>query len=132
MSLLGINRNDGEYFIAYNPVTTTQVNTKDGGYLVQKNSFAVGTNPTTDGTDPVLATAHFKELHIGGGYEASDTGLTIDEFGNIKTHGTLTQSSDAGRLAAPVQRTMKVVSDIYYTSDDIGKVVVSTNAFRNR
>lgn len=139
MSLLGINRNDAEHFIAYNPnqnIESDPVVTKAGGYSVEPNTFAVGTNPT--GSIPVLATARFGAIHIGGGYNngtGTGSGLTISSDGTIETNGTINQNL-AGRLAPITSyRTSgdvyNVVSDLYYTLDDIGKIVVSTNDYRN-
>ena len=133
--LLGINRNN-EHFIAYNPHETeksTGPNETDY-YKIPAKTFAVGTN--VSGGDPVLATAKFRELHIGGGL--SNGGLTITESGDIQTSATLpgsTQTQTGSRLA-PASRTSgssyNVVSDnIYYTPGHIGKIVVSTNDYRN-
>lgn len=138
MSLLGINRNDAEHFIAYNPNTdpnSDPVLTKSvGGYPVDPNTFTAGTNDS-------LATARFGAIHIGGGYNdgtGTGSGLTITSEGIIKTNGTITQAGQTGGLRlAPTTNyrtsgdVYNVVSDLYYTLDDIGKIVVSTNNYRN-
>lgn len=139
--LLGINR-ENKHFIAYNPNDTLkETGNLDSDYKVPGKTFAVGTN-NAGGNE--LATAKFKMLHIGGGYNgnidtvnynAAGAGLTITEDGQIYTNATLPgQLESSGRLAPQPMRTAGSVvlsAGEHYTSDNVGKITVSTNEYRN-
>ena len=137
MSLVGINTTDNSVYryIVYNP----ELNEEDltGDIKIQSNTFKVG-KVTSEGE--TLATAHFNELHIGGGfkgdiggYQGDGTGgLTITSNGNVYTNGTIFQEQQqSGRLAAPsmMQRTLEETfkSDtIEYNKNLKHHIVIST------
>ena len=140
LNLLGINKtvvNDYRY-IAYN-YSEEEVTINDA-INIPPNTFQVGINDT-------LATAHFNELHIGGGYRGEITslgysndniegGLSIFSNGEIYTNNKVQSDDDTSTTRImPMTRVVENVSDTYdcvsdtiaYTSKLDGSIVITSD-----
>jgi len=143
-SLIGIHTTDDNVtkYMVYNP-SPSPIPEIANYLVVESNVFKVGKVTSNDaGTvTETLATAHFNELHIGGGYNgiipdrgydntnSSGGGLTIFSNGDIYTNGTIQSAIPSGRLAAPTMMQRQVEETfssqtIKYNDTMINKIVI--------